>query len=84
MNVVVYRSRRMPDTYIYIKQSASIEDLPEGLAQKFRNPEPFLEIELHAKRYLQQADPIKVMTAIETQGYYLQLPPAEKDDILAD
>lgn len=32
------------------------------------------EFELHPERYLQQSDPQKVLAALESQGFYLQVP----------
>lgn len=84
MNVVVYRSDKAADTYLYMAQGGQTEDLPEGLLQKFPAPAAFLEFELHDESVLVQADPKKVRAAISDRGFYLQLPPAKNDELLGD
>ena len=84
MKVVVYRSEKRANTYLYVEPSTDLDDLPELLMQNFPEPESFLEFELSADRKLQQADPLKVMESIASQGFYLQLPPQKQDDVLAN
>ena len=84
MDVVVYKSKRMPDTYLYMAKDGSIEEVPDGLLAKFTDPQIFLEFELTKERHLEQADPAKVIESINESGYYLQLPPSEQVDVLAN
>ena len=84
MNVVVYRSRRKPDTYLYLSTSITFDELPGPLIENFPEEEAFLEFELHETRNLALADPIKVMAALDERGFYLQLPPAENYEFLGD
>lgn len=73
--VTVYKSRRMSDTYLYVPRNADLSELPDALRERFGEGEAFLDIELHCDRHLAQADPVKVLEALQTQGFYLQLPP---------
>jgi len=75
VEVVVYKSRRVPGTYIYMAAEDEFESLPDALRARFRDPQQFLTFELSATRYLAQADPQTVLFAIREQGFYLQLPP---------
>ena len=75
IDVEVYKSQKKADTYLYVPVDAELEELPELLQEQFSNTEPFLSFELTADRYLAQADAVKVMTSIQTQGFYLQFPP---------
>ena len=75
IDVEVYKSPKKADTYLYVPVDAELGDLPDLLQEQFSDAEPFLSFELTADRYLAQADPHKVMTSIQTQGFYLQFPP---------
>lgn len=84
MKAVVYRSRRKPAIYLYLSTSMTFSELPETLIKNFPEEEVFLEFELHETRNLAQADPKKVMAALDEEGFYLQLPPAENYEFLGD
>ena len=75
IDVQVYKSPKKADTYLYLRVEVQLEELPEVLQEQFLDSEPFLSFELTKDRYLAQADPIKVMASIQTQGFYLQFPP---------
>ena len=75
IDVEVYKSLKKADTYLYVPLGAKLEELPELLQEQFSESEPFLSFELTQDRYLAQADPARVMTSIQTQGFYLQFPP---------
>ena len=80
----VLKSRFMPDTYVYMPEEKAVDTLPEGLLAQFREPEEFLRFDLHAEKNLAQADAGKVLAALADAGYYVQLPPSQDDDLLAD
>lgn len=75
MDVEVYKSQKKADTYLYVPLGSDLAELPELLQEQFSEAEPFLNFELTEERYLAQADPVRVMTSIQTQGFYLQFPP---------
>ena len=75
IDVEVFKSQKKADTYLYLPVGAEFGELPELLQEQFLDTEPFLSFELTADRYLAQADPLKVITSIQTQGFYLQFPP---------
>ncbi len=79
VDVVVYRSNRRADTYLYLPASATFEELPEALRHQFGEATAFLEFALHADRYLAQADADTVLKALAGQGFYLQLPPGSDE-----
>jgi hypothetical protein len=55
------------------------QDLPDELLQITGRLEKVMQLELTPDRKLARADAKKVMTALEQQGFYLQMPP---NDIL--
>lgn len=75
MNCVVYKSDRKPDAYLYLADHCDFQDLPGELQQAFGTPLAVMKLELSAKTTLARADARAVMQELETQGYFLQLPP---------
>ncbi len=75
MDVVVYRSRRREETYLFLPAQAAYDELPEALQTHFGEAESFLEFTLYEERYLSQSDSRAVLNALREQGFYLQLPP---------
>ena len=78
IEVVVYRSSRRADTYLFLPQDGAYDDLPSALREQFGEATAFLNFDLHADRFLAQAEPDAVMQAIAEQGFYLQLPPQQE------
>ena len=56
----VYRSRRNPDTYLYVDHHEGLSRVPEALARERGGTERAMTL---------------VLRAIREQGYYLQMPP---------
>ena len=78
MDCIVHRSSKKANTYLYVRSDLPLDDLPVALLDAFGEPEPFLELSLSPGRPLAQADVRQVIADLETQGYYLQLPPEER------
>jgi uncharacterized protein YcgL (UPF0745 family) len=74
----VYRSSRKENLYLYVKAGDDLTGVPEQLMVQFGTPELTLSFTLHADRTLAREDPVRVMENLETQGYHLQLPPADE------
>jgi uncharacterized protein YcgL (UPF0745 family) len=75
MYCTVYKSLKQFDYFLYVRTADELSRLPDGLRQLLGKVEKVIELELHARRTLAQADVREVMHQIETQGYYLQMPP---------
>lgn len=71
----VYRSSKKEGLYLYVINERGLDDIPETLRQQFGRPELAMTLELGRTRRLARADVLKVMEALQTQGYYLQVPP---------
>ena len=74
----VYRSSRKDNLYLYVKAGDDFAGVPEQLMVQFGTPELALSFTLHPDRALAQEDPVRVIENLETQGYHLQLPPADE------
>ena len=73
--VKVFKSLKKPDTYLFVSKSQKFEDLPSELQDSFGQHELVLEMELSPERNLARADATRVLSAIASRGFYLQLPP---------
>ena len=74
MRCFVYRSTRKSDTYVYLADKDNTSCLPEGLQKLLGRTEYVLELDLCKTRTLANADVDQVLTNLNTQGYYVQLP----------
>lgn len=74
----VYRSSKKEHLYLYVKAGEDLSLVPEALMTQFGSPELALTFTLHAERRLAREDPKRVMENLESQGYHLQLPPADE------
>lgn len=79
MQCLVYRSNRKEDTYLMVPSKEALDELPEGLLTVFGPPEFSFEFELTEGRKLVQANAEDVRQALETQGFYLQMPPENNE-----
>lgn len=75
MQCTVYKSLRQFDYFLYVLTADEFSRVPGGLQQLLGKLEKIMDLELHANRRLAQADVAEVMRQIDTQGYYLQMPP---------
>ena len=75
MNCRIYRSEKKPETYLYLAENISFPDLPDELQQIFGEPLLVMDLVLSAGRKLAQVDVSNVIDALDTDGFFLQLPP---------
>lgn len=73
--VDIYRSSKKEGMYLYVTKDANLDELPELLQKEFAKRELAMSIELTPEKKLASADVRKVITCIQDQGYYLQMPP---------
>lgn len=74
MKCYVYKSLKRPDTYLYLNRKGGFDALPDKMMDLFGGPQLVLEFELVEGRALAHADSAQVMTKLNEQGYYLQIP----------
>jgi len=74
----IYRSTKEEGLYLYVDKTDDLSRVPETLLQRFGKPELAMHLQLGPARKLARADATKVLLAIETQGFYLQLPPLKE------
>lgn len=74
MRCFVYRSTKKTDTYLYLNDKESVSNLPEGLVKLLGRTEYVLELDLNKTRALANADIQQVISSLNSQGFYVQLP----------
>jgi hypothetical protein len=72
-----YRHNRKENTYLFVSHRIKWETLPEALRQQFSIDAKVVDFEMTPTRKLARSDSKQVWTALETQGYYLQMPPSD-------
>ena len=79
----VYRSKRKEGMYLYVEKSAGLENLPAALLKQFGTPEHAMVLVLTPEKKLANADIRKVIKAVQTEGFYLQMP-SKNDQMMAE
>ncbi|HEY4582918.1 MAG TPA: YcgL domain-containing protein [Lysobacter sp.] len=75
MHAYVYKSLRKADTYVYLAARDAFDALPETVRAQLGGLDFVLDIELTPERRLARANPAQVREALETRGFFLQMPP---------
>ncbi|HZX80744.1 MAG TPA: YcgL domain-containing protein [Lysobacter sp.] len=75
MHAYVYKSLRKADTYVYLATRDDFAPLPEPVRAQLGGLEFVLDVELTPGRRLARANPAQVREALETRGFFLQMPP---------
>ena len=73
--VRVYRSSRRQDVYLFVDIRDDLGRVPEVLMKQFGRPVEVMELALHTERKLARADAQAVLERIDSEGFYLQMPP---------
>ena len=83
MHAHVYKSRRKPDVYLYLRERDAFGIVPEPLRASLGVLEFVLSVELTPGRKLARADAQVVRRNLEELGYYLQAPDTVLDPLVA-
>lgn len=67
--------------YLFIVKRDDFSQVPDILRAKFGKPELVVTMNLTSERELAFADTQKVLTELQTKGYYLQIPPPPVDHL---
>ena len=80
MQCAIYKSNKKADTYLYVQEEGNFSRVPQDLLRLLGRLDLVMTLELTPDRTLAWADPEQVRQQLETQGYYLQLPPSDTTD----
>lgn len=79
--VSVYKSPNKDEMYLYLNKSDRLQAVPEALLKVFGKPAHVMDLLLTPEKTLARIDVAKVLSALQENGYYLQMPPAKDDYI---
>ncbi len=82
MLCTVLRSDKRQYTYIYLADGMEFDELPEPLRHSFGAPQEVMRLDLEQRQSLANANIETVRAAVETSGFYLQMPPETDIDEL--
>ena len=68
--------------YLYVEKAKGLAAVPEALLTQFGEPQLAMTLALHPGRALARADIETVLQALDTQGFYLQMPPQKEKYML--
>ena len=75
MKCVIYKGSRKADTFLYIERLDDFERVPDSLLELLGELQQVMQLTLSMSKPLANADVAEVMQLLESQGYYLQMPP---------
>ena len=76
----IYRSPKEEGMYLYVKKEEGLTKVPEELLTLFGKPQPAMVLLLTPEKKLARVNVVKVAENLESQGYYLQMPPRNEQD----
>lgn len=79
MLCAIYKSPRKEGMYLYLEKRDQFDSIPDELRQIFGKPELVMMFNLMGDKPLKRIDNQDVLQKIQTQGYYLQMPPPEEN-----
>lgn len=79
----VYKSLADNEMYLYVPQQEDLARVPKALLEKFGKPQRVTTLVLTPERKLARAETAKVLEALRSQGFYLQLPPPPDEQMYA-
>ncbi|MCD5995699.1 YcgL domain-containing protein [Pseudomonas sp. CDFA 602] len=77
----IYRSPKRNEMYLYVLKSDVLKRVPPELLVAFGTPFHAFDLVLSPERALAREDINQVLENLDSQGYHLQMPPAEDEYI---
>lgn len=71
----IYRCSKKEGMYVYVDKAEGFERIPELLMKKMGNTELAMTLMITPEKKLARTTAKEVLTAIEENGFYLQMPP---------
>lgn len=78
----VFKTRKKEEMYLYVSRKDGVSRVPDELMETFGKPELALTMIITPEKKLGRADAVKVLSEIESKGYYLQMPPPKDPQTL--
>lgn len=81
-DVIVYRSAKKADTYLYLPVEDGLECLPKELVSLFGRAIFAMELTIKPDLKMSRLNAEEVLVALQEKGYVLQLPPPSNAPVL--
>lgn len=81
INISAFRSKKKDELYLFVPQEDGLEKLPKELLVMFGEPTHVIDFELTPEKKLAREDTATVLEAIQSKGYYMQMPPNEVEKL---
>ncbi|HZJ95282.1 MAG TPA: YcgL domain-containing protein [Thiopseudomonas sp.] len=78
----IYHSSKKAGMYLYVLRADALKRVPQPLLELFGKPKHAFDLVLTPERELVREDITVVLENLDTQGYHLQMPPAEEEYIV--
>ena len=78
----IYRSKKKDEMYLYVDKTKALSLVPEALLAMFGKPEHRMDMLLTVDKKFAKAKAEDILSNIDTQGYYLQMPPVREEYML--
>ena len=83
MQCFIYKSLKKDALYLYLDKRDDFSAVPESLLQTLGQLAFVMELKLNPKRKLAKEDAGKVISIIQSKGFFIQLPPTLVNPTLA-
>lgn len=77
MHSIVYKSLLKPDTYVFVESDDALGRIPVPISETLGRLAKVMELELTPERRLARVDAGEVISALQSRGYFLQMPPVD-------
>lgn len=77
IHTLAYRHPKKEGMFLFVAQSTPWEKIPPMLQDAFAQKSIAVTFEMHADKKLARVDGATVWQALTSQGYYVQMPPAD-------
>lgn len=80
MRCRIYRCKKQPEMYLYLRADLEpdTENIPDELRKRTGALELAMELDLGSVEKLARVDITRVRDALESTGWFLQMPPPER------
>ncbi|MCF6254541.1 MAG: YcgL domain-containing protein [Thiomicrorhabdus sp.] len=79
--VSTYKSPKKPALYLFISKEAGLDSLADELLVMFGEPEHIIDFDLTPDRKMPRDNAQDIYEALQTKGYFMQMPPTEIEKI---
>jgi len=79
IQVSAYKTQKTEELFLFVPTEKGLESLSDELLVMFGDPIHVIDFELTPNRKMGREDAAKVYESIQSKGYFMQMPPSEKE-----